>query len=133
MSDRPVHAVVDTNVLVSALWNKNGSPARVVEMILRGELSPCVSFEIMREYREVLFREKFGFMKKDVNDLLACIEAKSRIVTAVSSVVPFIDESDRKFYDIAKICNVVLITGNVKHYPDEPFIETVNGFLAKNG
>ena len=29
------------------------------------------------------------------------------------------DESDRKFYEVAKFCHAPLITGNIKHFPDE--------------
>jgi hypothetical protein len=32
------------------------------------------------------------------------------------------DESDRKFYDAAKACHAILITGNQKHFPKENFI-----------
>jgi hypothetical protein len=41
------------------------------------------------------------------------------------------DESDRKFYEIAKAAGAILITGNTKHYPDEPFIVTPTVFVQK--
>jgi hypothetical protein len=40
------------------------------------------------------------------------------------------DETDRKFYDVASACGALLITGNLKHYPSEPFIISPAGFLA---
>jgi hypothetical protein len=40
------------------------------------------------------------------------------------------DESDRKFFDAAKTCGAVLITGNKKHYPPEPFILSPAEFLS---
>jgi hypothetical protein len=39
------------------------------------------------------------------------------------------DETDRKFYDTAKAAGAMLITGNTKHYPDEPFILTPAAFI----
>jgi len=39
-----------------------------------------------------------------------------------SVVMP--DESDRTFYDTAKTCGAVLVTGNMRHYPSESFIMT---------
>jgi hypothetical protein len=45
------------------------------------------------------------------------------------SPTPLPDESDRKFYDTAKYCGAFLITGNIKHFPQEPFIITPAEFL----
>ena len=41
------------------------------------------------------------------------------------------DADDRIFYDAAKDNEAFLITGNTKHYPDEPFILTPAQFLEK--
>ncbi|MCL2662882.1 MAG: hypothetical protein FWE83_06060 [Oscillospiraceae bacterium] len=38
--------------------------------------------------------------------------------------------SDRIFYDTAIASGAVLITGNTKHFPDEPIIMTPSEFLA---
>lgn len=42
--------------------------------------------------------------------------------------IPFTNESDRKFYEVAKFCHAPLITGNTKHYPKEDCIVTVADF-----
>jgi predicted nucleic acid-binding protein len=39
------------------------------------------------------------------------------------------DESDRIFYDAAKSASAYLITGNLKHYPNEPHILLPAEFL----
>jgi hypothetical protein len=49
--------------------------------------------------------------------------------SAVSSSITFADESDRKFYDLAKTNEALLITGNLKHYPCEGFIMNPSDFL----
>jgi hypothetical protein len=38
-------------------------------------------------------------------------------VIAEVIIVPFVDESDKKFYEVAKCCNAMLITGNIRHFP----------------
>ncbi|MDR3270840.1 MAG: hypothetical protein LBT32_04945 [Peptococcaceae bacterium] len=40
-----------------------------------------------------------------------------------------IDEDDRVFYDAAKSVGAYLITGNIKHFPQGPFILTPLAFL----
>ncbi len=50
--------VVDTSVLISAvLWA--GLPHRLVELAEAGDITPCVTPDILQEYREVLSRPKF--------------------------------------------------------------------------
>jgi len=39
------------------------------------------------------------------------------------------DESDRIFYDTAKESGSILISGNLKHFPKEPFIMPPVDFL----
>lgn len=57
------YAVIDTNVLVSALLSSSEDAAtvQVVARMLAGEIIPVYSGAIMAEYQEVLQREKFGF------------------------------------------------------------------------
>ena len=124
--------VIDTNVLVSALWSRNGAPARVLGMVLSGALIPCYDYRILCEYREVLQRPKFGFSKGEVNSLLDWFESNGRSVVADPLDDVFIDEADKKFYEVAKFCGAVLVTGNLKHFPEEPQVLSVAGFLEQN-
>ena len=41
-----------------------------------------------------------------------------------------IDAADRVFYDVAKASEAELITGNIKHYPKEPFIISPAAFMS---
>ena len=45
--------------------------------------------------------------------------------------VPFTDESDRVFYEVAKFCRAPLVTGNLKHYPQDDCIVTLSEFYDK--
>ena len=44
---------------------------------------------------------------------------------------PMSDEDDRIFYDIAKASHAILLTGNIKHFPLEPFIVSPADFLKE--
>ena len=68
--------MLDTNVLVSALLNSFGSPARVLDLALTGELVVAYDDRVLSEWREVLGRGKFGFSSADVGSLLALIEGE---------------------------------------------------------
>ncbi|MCL2638571.1 MAG: putative toxin-antitoxin system toxin component, PIN family [Oscillospiraceae bacterium] len=114
-----MYVVIDTNILVSALWTKGGNPAEVLKLAQSRAIVPCWDYRIMKEYRDVLLRPKFNFDEWEVIDLLEQIEKEGTLVIAKPLSVPFTDESDRMFYEVAKYCGAHLITGNLKHFPDD--------------
>jgi len=121
--------VLDTNVLVSAFWSSLGSPFRILEMFFEGELALYYNDDILAEYAEVMHREKLGFSDEKVLTLVAEIETYGIKFDSTASTIPFIDEDDRKFYDIATASGAVVVTGNKRHFPDVPIILTPAEFL----
>ena len=126
-----VSVVLDTNVLVSALYSKDGAPARVLSFVLSGYLVPCYDFRILEEYRDVLYRPKFCFPKHLVDDLLSWIECNGVSVVAEPLDASFIDGSDKKFLEVAKTCFAILVTGNMKRFPQDSSVVAVKDFLEK--
>ena len=125
-----MHVVIDTNILVSSLWSRDGGPAKVVSMILTEEIVPCYDYRIMAEYKEVLQRPKFNFSKFHINSLTGWIENYGSSIVAKPLDDVFVDEADKKFYyEVAKSCGAVLVTGNLKHFPDDPQVMSVAEFL----
>ena len=57
------YAVIDTNVLVSAMLKWNSVPGNVMELVFDGPIIPVYNSAILKEYREVLSRPKFHFTK----------------------------------------------------------------------
>lgn len=129
MKDR-VKVVIDTNVLVSALWSENGNSSTIIKLIPNG-IVPFFNDSIFEEYVEVLNRPKFAFSANKRERLLVKMKEHGETVAAEKSDIPMSDETDRVFYDAAKASGATLITGNRKDYPDEPFIMTPAEFLRK--
>jgi putative PIN family toxin of toxin-antitoxin system len=122
--------VLDTNILVSSLLS-DGPPALIVDRIAGGRIRPCFDDSILSEYWDVLFRQKFGFNPVQISRLVHdIISAGFGIEVSVSSAFSMPDETDRKFYDVAKAASAILITGNAKHYPNEPSIMSPTQFLT---
>ncbi len=124
-----MNIVLDTNVLVSALWSSNSKPATIVNSILARRFLVCYDYRILDEYYNVLRRPKFGFTEWEIEALLSFI-SKNGISVIVDPLpdVPFTDEDDKKFFEVAKFCHAPLITGNTKHYPQDSSIITVADF-----
>ncbi len=122
--------VLDTNILVSALLSPYGAPARVFAQTVTGNLTMCYDTRMLIEYEAVLSRPKFDFKPSVVFEILRHIKDSGILVEAIPLQNDFIDESDKKFYEVAKHCNAMLVTGNLKHFPQEPGICTANDFLT---
>ena len=97
---------------------------------MTGALRLCFDARIVVEYEDVLSRPKFSFDRTSCRDLMSVLLGNGISVAAEPLDIPFADEDDRKFYEVAKQVNVKLITGNLKHFPEDPLVTTVADFLA---
>lgn len=61
------YAVIDTNVLVSALLHWDSNHGMVTVESLTGKIIPLLNEKIIAEYREVLSRPKFHFPQDAVS------------------------------------------------------------------
>lgn len=128
------YAVIDTNVLVSALLSSKSDTAtvQVLVKVIMGEIIPVYNKVIIKEYREVLSRKKFGFSGETIGYLLSAIEKYGILIDHAPSGITLPDMKDISFYEAAlekKNEGVFLVTGNIKHFPKEPFIVTPRELL----
>ena len=122
--------VLDTNVVVSAFMSPQGNPAKILDMVTDEKIGVCYSSKILAEYIEVLSRPRFNFCEDDRAAFIQGVRQFGMLVDPSPSDLSFPDESDRVFYDVAKLVDAFLITGNIKHFPDESFIVTPVEFLV---
>jgi len=122
--------VLDTNVLVSALLTSGSKPDAIVGLILNRKVKLCYDSRIMVEYEDVLLRDKFPFKSQDIEILLHELIQMGIAVNSEPCPQTFTDEDDRMFYEVAKQCDAILITGNRRHFPEDPGIMTPAEFLA---
>ena len=123
------YAVVDTNVIVSALIAKNpdSPPRQVFRAMLSGDIIPLYHSDILDEYEEVLGRKKFHLKKETIQTVLEAIRQFGVEVMPIPTGEILIDMDDLVFYEVAmEKCDddAYLVTGNQKHYPVRDFIVT---------
>lgn len=116
-----IYAVIDTNVLVSALLSseKQSNPLQVLKAIIDDKIVPLFCDEILAEYRSVLSRKKFPFTKELIENVLDLFANNGLNLKRVSSddyVIP--DPKDVVFLEISLAKDEsYLVTGNIKHFP----------------
>jgi len=127
------YAVIDTNVLVSALLKWDSVPGNVLQFTITGVVTPVLNEDILREYREVLLRKKFHFPESVVDVILDNLAAQAVFINEEKLDVNLPDPKDVVFYEVVmeerKNQDAFLVTGNLKHFPVERFIVTPRQFL----
>jgi putative PIN family toxin of toxin-antitoxin system len=121
--------VIDTNVLISSTLSPNGNPSKIMGMISDKELRLFYCSAILGEYKKVLAYERLNIASYTQTNTLRAIKRLGILIEPPTSAIPLPDETDRAFYDAAKEAGATLITGNIKHFPAEPFIMTPAAFL----
>jgi len=114
-----IRAVFDTNVVVSGVLSPDGPPGRLLDGLLIGEIVAVVDDRILGEYHRVLQRPHFGLPRTAVTALLAALTAgaEQAMVPASLRVTGMPDMGDAPFLECAWAAQVILITGNLRHYP----------------
>lgn len=114
------YAVIDTNVLVSSLLtSKIESPiAKVIKAVREGAILPMYDEAIIKEYTIVLNRERFGFAKDKIDEMLSLIRKNGINCNRKPVHEIFPDPDDIVFYEVAMSRDdSYLVTGNLKHFP----------------
>lgn len=127
------YAVIDTNVLVSAMLKWDSVPGSILELIYGGTIIPLLNSHIVKEYRDVLARPKFHFTEDIIDDAVGELERLGIFVDAEELNVEFPDLKDKVFYEVVmeerKLESAYLVTGNIKHFPVKSFVVTPRQML----
>ena len=117
-----IRAVIDTNVLVSALISPSGNEALVVLAVQQGMLRPCFSRAILQEYTAVLARPRFAFASAEIAALIAMLHARGDCFGSDNSPARSPDPADTKFLQCADVAQAnFIVTGNKRHFPGSPY------------
>jgi len=112
--------VLDTNVIVSAGIQSGGAPARLLmDWVLVGQVQVVTCPWIAAEYREVIRRPKFhryGFPPLWVEFLL---DESLHLPDPAPWPHPVPDPKDAPFLALAHASGAWLVTGNLRHFPED--------------
>ena len=96
-----IYAVIDTNVIVSALFSIFGqsNPATIIRKVIDGTITPIYNEEILAEYKEVLGRDKFPFRKGDIDWIINIFHEYGLAISKTKiSEETFVDKNDIVLY-----------------------------------
>lgn len=106
----------------------------MVQLVLSGRLTLCLTDAVRAEYRDVLFRAKFAAFHAKAAELLAALERVAMQFAPGPRLAGAKDEDDNRFLECAVAADAQwLVTGNLKHYPaqwESLGIVNARGFLT---
>ena len=120
------YAVFDTNVFVSALMStRQDSPTvMLLDYVIDERVVLLYNDEILKEYDEVLHRDKFHFSDERIQTVLDLVKTGLHLDRTRSNEI-FPDPDDRVFYEVALSKDGgYLVTGNFRHFPKTPIVVT---------
>ena len=129
------YVVIDTNVIISGLLEKNNdtNAVKVINLLVMKDIIPLYSESIFQEYKEVLNRKKFGFTKSRIGSFINYIKENGILINPSNIDIELPDSNDIMFYELVMDktinSNKYLITGNIKHYLKDPIIVTPAEFI----
>ena len=127
------YAVLDTNVVVSALFNFSSVPGMILQEALAGRVIPLLHEDILDEQKEVLHRPKFKFDRHNIELILTGLIKRSIFLDAATTQESIPDPDDAIFYEVVmearKNADAYLVTGNTKHFPVKPYVVTPKEML----
>ncbi len=126
-----MQVVLDTDVLISALYSEDASPASTLSACITGRCLLCYDARILAEYEKVLRRPGFGFSDWQIKSLLKYLEKNG--FSIVADPLPNLsvsEEGDRKFFEVAKSCYAPLVTKDTGHFPEDSLVTSVSDFCS---
>lgn len=126
-------AILDTNVLVSAVISRSGYPYEILRLVQTGNVIPIFDKRMLSEYQEVFHYEKLKLAEETINATLSIIINNGLFIHDVQKAKEeFVDKSDIPFFEVQESSeefDSVLVTGNLKHYPEQRYIITPKEFI----
>ena len=110
--------VLDTNVLVSGLHNPDGTPGRIIDLVLDNKIKVLYDDRILSEYLDVLPRPALAIQPEQARAVVDYIRLSGERIAAMplpKNIFPDID--DMAFAEVAITGEAdALVTGNARHF-----------------
>jgi putative PIN family toxin of toxin-antitoxin system len=113
-----IRAVLDTNIIVSALLQPLGAPAQVFLLAVSGSIQLCITGNVYAEYEEVIRRPRLRRDQGVISATLQAIREKGLWVRSTEAVRACSDPDDDIFLECAQAAQAgYIVTGNIKDFP----------------
>lgn len=120
-----MHAVIDTNVIISGIIAPRSTAAFIVGLVAAGDIVVCYNESVIAEYRNVARYPKLARYRIDVDAFEKFLEGladNGEYVSPSPIRIDMPDEDDRRFYEISCETGCPIITRNRRDFPHDAFL-----------
>lgn len=100
-----MRVIIDTNILVSGIISESGTPAKIVDAMLQGQIIPVMSTVTFQELEDVLSKPRLQrYFKRSgisTHEFLANLEKVAEFIQPTPTNAVIRDEKDRPFIELA--------------------------------
>jgi putative PIN family toxin of toxin-antitoxin system len=115
-----IRAVLDTNIIVSALLTPEGPTALILTLATSKKFRCCISESLLQEYRDVLGRPEFHLDQQRIARLMRSLERSAVVVVPRKILQIASDPDDDKVMECALEARAdFVVTGNLRHFPTQ--------------
>jgi len=113
-----MRAVLDTNVVVSAMLTPGGTCSRIIDLWDDGLMEVLMTEQVEQEYQRVLHNTALHITRRSIGSLLARVREFAQFVSPDTSAPRLPDPDDTAFLECALggLAHCI-VTGNRKHFP----------------
>lgn len=112
--------VLDTNVLVAGFLNAHGHAARILRLVIQGDIEIVADQKILGEYSEVLARPKFKLPQDEIAVVIELLRLRCINPPAMAQKISLPDKDDEPFAEAA-VSGMAdcIVTGDKRHFPQD--------------
>jgi uncharacterized protein len=116
-----IRAVIDTNVLVSAMISPSGNEDLLLLAVQQAIMRPCFSPDVLEEYAEVLARPKFAFSADEITALIDLLQRQGDLLhpAPLSGLLATPRMTSSCACALAAQADFI-VTGNKRDFPEDP-------------
>jgi uncharacterized protein len=132
-----IHIVMDTNILINALFHNDGHAQRLLAAINNDRVKLCISEPIAIEYLDIVMLHAslagltLDQAKKPLRKLIKTIIKGIYVSPGTDLKIVVSDPGDNKFFDCAYEADVTIIVAQDAHLSSQDQVTTCNGRIIK--
>ena len=98
------------------MLSPHGAPARILNLVINGNIIVVLDARIFAEYSTVLHREKFSFPSDAINEIIVFIQREGMFISPLPLTFTIPDPGDLPFIEVSCHAKVPVVTGNIRHF-----------------
>lgn len=116
------------------MLSPHGAPAKILNLVINGDIIVVLDARIFAEYSTVLKRKKFSFPEDAINEIIVFLHREGVFISPLPLTCTIPDPGDLPFIEVSCHAQVPIVTGNIRHFKSSGAISmTPVQFLSGTG